>query len=113
MRNIERNERSYKRYDTIIIVSIFSGFSVGFLAAFWTATYKLSRLKLGDDPDMAQDQINAHYNSEMPSVILNSSFIGLAIMILASIVSLFIRFKYYHNIIVFREVMQYFKNSKQ
>ena len=103
MENKEKKISFFRHYLKTIVFSFSSAFSIGFGVSLWTATYKLSRIKIGEYPGMPQDQINKQYYEVLPYVILDSILIFLAITIPVSILTLFLKFKYSHNINLYHE----------
>ena len=107
MRKDEKKVSLIRRYLKTIMASVISAFSIGFAVPLWIATSKLNSIKVGEYPGMPQDQINKQYDEVLPSVILDSILLCLAITLFASIPFLLLRFKQNHNINLFREFMKY------
>lgn len=112
MSHDEKKINFLRRYSKTILHSIFHGFSTGFGVALWSATYKILDIKGGEYPEMPKSQINEQYNEALPSIILDSVLICIAVTLLVSILSLFIRFKYNHEINIFREFINFCKKRK-
>ncbi|WP_028562600.1 hypothetical protein [Paenibacillus pinihumi] len=111
MKSDEKKSSFCRRYLKTVIGAIAISFTVGFLFALFSATKKLGSLKIGDYPEMPQDEINKQYAEQFPSVIFDSILLFLVLWLLFSIFYLLVHFKLKHNINLILEIWHYFRRK--